>query len=229
MSKPTASPKTTPKARLGNYSGRPRSRLSAFGKGYSRFVRVAKFILPLIAFAIMAVVFARLSSDPQQAQMAERAPEQKTTPGQVEMVEARYEGVDEQGRKYTLTATRATRDMTAAQAVMLDHPEADLSLKGGGWISVRAAKGRFDNKSEKLALAGGVDIFHDSGYEMHLQNVAVDLAARHAVSKLPVTGQGPLGVIEAANVDILRAGELIVFGGPAKLKLHRVKVKEQKG
>lgn len=229
MSKTAARPKTTPKARTGNYSGRPQSRLSAFGTGYSRFVRVSKIVLPLIAFALIFVVFARLSGEPKQAQMAERPPEEKTTPGQVEMIKARYEGVDEQGRRYTLTAQRATRDMKAAQAVMLEKPEADLSLKDGGWISVRAAKGRFDNKAEKLALAGGVAVFHDSGYEMHLQNVAVDMAARHAVSRLPVKGQGPLGVIEAANIDILRAGELIVFGGPAKLKLHRVKVKEQKG
>lgn len=222
-------PKTSPKTKSRNYSGPPQSRLSAFGTGYSRFVRVSKFILPLIAFALMAVVFAQLSQDPQQSQIAEGPREEKTTPGQVEMAEARYEGSDAQGRRYTLTAKQATRDMTAQEAVMLEKPEAELALENGGWVSVRAAQGRFDNKAEKLSLSGGVDIFHDSGYEMHLKDVAVDLSARHAVSRNPVTGQGPLGVIDAANIDILREGELIVFGGPAKLKLHRASEKKERG
>lgn len=221
---------TGPKTRLKSYRARPQ-RLSAFGAGYSRFVRAAKIVLPLIALALMGVVFARLSQDPRQSQLSvlpEAAEQKKTVPGQVEMAGARYEGADAEGRRYTLTAAQAARDMNAEQAVLLEKPEADLALPDGGWISARAAKGRFDNKASKLFLSGGVAVFHDSGYEMHLQDVAIDLVSRHAVSRNPVKGQGPLGTLEAANVDILRQGELVVFGGPAKLTL-RVAAKKDRG
>jgi len=220
-------PKKKPKSR--SYADSRHSRLAAKGSGYTWFVRIAKTALPLFALAIIAAVFSRLTQDPQIAQLAELpAKQEKTVPGNIEMVRAKYEGVDAKGRKYTLTADTATRDMGAAEAVMLEKPRADIELEGGSWLAVHAEKGRFDNKASKLFLTGGVTAYHDSGYEMHLQDISVDVAARAAASLSPVSAQGPVGELHAKNIAVTDGGQLVVFGGPAQLTLHRLKVKPEK-
>lgn len=189
---------------------------------YTWFVRVSRVALPLLALFIIGVVIARLSDDPQIAQLSELPTHEKTKPGQISLVKAKYEGMDAKGRKYTLSAESATRDITADEAVFLDRPRADIALDGG-WITVHADKGRFDNKMSKLFLSNGVTVYHDSGYEIHMQDVSVDLTARQASSPSPLTAQGPVGELRAQNVAVTGQGDLIVFGGPARVTLHRAK------
>lgn len=215
-----------PKSR--SYSRARHSRLAAKGSGYSWFVRIAKIALPLVALAIMGVVVARLSEESQLEQLVAAPTQGKTTPGQIELVKAKYEGTDAKGRKYTLTADSATRDMNSDQAVLLEKPRADIALDGGSALTVHADKGRYDNKASKLFLTGGVTAYHDSGYEIHLQDISVDIATRAAASLLPVTAQGPVGELRAQNIAVTDQGMLVVFGGPAQMTLHRLKVKPPK-
>lgn len=199
----------------------PRFQTAAF-TGYSRFVRLAKIALPVCALIIVGVVIARLSQNPQQQMLAELPREETTTPGQSEVVQAQYEGRDAEGRPYTLIAAKAARSVTDPDTVLLEKPRGDMTLKDGSWVAVEAAAGAYDTKKETLVLSGDVAIFHDRGYEMHLKSINLDLAAKTASSKDPVTGQSPLGQISAANMAILDAGNRIVFGGPARMTLYRL-------
>ena len=92
-------------------------------------------------------------------------------------------------------------------------------------LTVHADKGRYDNKASKLFLTGGVTAYHESGYEIHLQDISVDIATRAAASLLPVTAQGPVGELRAQNIAVTDQGMLVVFGGPAQMTLHRLKAK----
>lgn len=201
------------------------TRLAARGGGYSWFVRISKVTLPLVALGLIGLVVARLSQDPRQIQLAELPTKEKTTPGQVELVKARYEGMDAKGRKYTVSADKAVRNMLSDEAVTLEKPHAEMALEGGSMIRVQAEKGDYDNKAGKLSLSGGVTVSHDSGYEMHLQDVKVDVATRHAATQNPVSAQGPGGALQAQNMDVSDSGDLVVFGGPAFLTLQNLKPK----
>ena len=191
-------------------------------------MRITKIALPLVAIAIMGVVVARLSEDSQIEQLVAAPTQGKTAPGQIELVKAKYEGTDAKGRKYTLTADTATRDMNSDQAVLLEKPRADIALDGGSSLTVHANKGRYDNKASKLFLTGGVTAYHDSGYEIHLQDISVDITTRAAASLLPVTVQGPVGELRAQNIAVTDQGMLVVFGGPAQMTLTRLKAKPPK-
>lgn len=216
-----------PKSR--SYTHSHHSRLAVKGSGYTWFVRITKIALPLVALAIIGVVVSRLSSDPQITQLAELPKQTKTAAGRSELVKARYEGMDAKGHKYTVTADSATRDMSAEQTVLLQKPRADIALDGGSWLAVHAAEGKYDNKASKLFLTGGVTAYHDSGYEVHLQDIAVNISTKEAASLLPVDAQGPVGELHAQNVAVSQAGDMIVFGGPAQLTLHRTKVAPPRG
>lgn len=199
------------------------------GAGYSWFVRVTKFALPIAAVVIVGIVVAKMSQDQQQLQIAELPKQEKTTPGQVDIVEAAYSGVDAEGRAYKITASEAHRVMgTSDTVIALTKPKADITMEDGTWLSVNAAEGLYNNTASTLKLSGGVEAFHDSGYEFHLQDADIGIKGREAKTALPVTAQGPAGTLEAASMTVTDQGQMIVFGGPAKLVLRdKIQVKKE--
>jgi len=114
-------------------------RLRALGRGYSVFVRILKLILPLAALAVIGILFARLNEDPQQQKFTSLPQEEKTIPGQIELIQAKYEGVDDQGRPYTVTADKAVRAMDAPDAVLFENPMADIMLQDRTWVAAKAS------------------------------------------------------------------------------------------
>jgi lipopolysaccharide export system protein LptC len=201
---------------LKSFEGGGPRRARAPGAAYTRFVRLSKIILPLAALAIVGLVTARLSENPLSG-VGDVKRSEKTTPGQTEVMNAQYEGVDTKGRPYTLIAEKAARDPALPDTVDLTRLKAAITLEDQTWLAVQAAGGAYDTKAEHLALTGGVEAFHDSGYTMRAQDLDVDLKTRHAVSKNPVHAQGPLGEITGANMEVVDEGGRVLFGGPATI------------
>jgi len=214
---------TEPRTRLGSFGGGNRSRLSALGAGYSWFVRITKIALPLAAIVIIGLIIYRMSAPNQALQISDIPVQEKTTPGQSELVSARYEGTDDAGRKYVVTADKAIRDMTAEKAVRMTNPKGQLALDDNGWLRVESTDGLYDNVAGTMQLTGGVKVTHSSGYIMNLQNIDIHLEDRHAVSRLPVTVTGPSGDIAAQGMEVTDGGNLVIFTGPAKMTLRNLK------
>src|SRR3546814_11035231 len=82
------------------------------------------------------------------------------------MVNARYTGVDELGRPFTLTANNARRENAPTQAVDLEQPKADIVLEDGAWGALTATEGVYYRTKQPLECTGGDHIFHDQGYEV---------------------------------------------------------------
>lgn len=204
--------------RFDSFDAPSRRRLRAFGAGYTLFVRLAKIILPLTALVIVGLVISRMNQSPEQ-HLTDAAPQAKTTPGQIDLVQAKYEGTDAQGRAYVLSATHASRDMGAEQAVLLDNPSGYVTLQDGSRLAAFALHGRYNNKDGTLQLQDAVTLTHASDYVMHLRAVTVALNARTAVSTQPVSVTGAAGTLEAASLDIANKGMLVTFGGPVTLTL----------
>lgn len=195
---------------------------AAGGEGavYSSVVRGLKIVLPLLFLALVGVVLARLSGDPKEALVEELPAAEKTTPGQIELIEATYEGVDEAGRRYSISADKAVRDVEHPNAVSFENPLADITLEDGTWLALKAKGGGFDKDASTLTLDQGVSIFHDAGYEIKLDDIVIDLQTRAAKTDHAVFLQGPLGTLRAQNLSVTDSGNVFLFGGPVTLTLH---------
>lgn len=223
---------TAPRQRLRNIQ--PRRRYTDGGESHTWFVRITKFILPVAAVVIIGVVYGKMSQDQQNLQVTQLPAQEKTTPGQIDLVKPKYEGLDAKNRPYTISADRAHRVMDQGrdkeQVVAMDNPKGDIAMDDGSWVSVQATQGLFNNTAQTLYLSGGVTLFHDSGYEMHMKDVNVEIKTRHTQTTSPVQGQGPAGAIDAQNLEISAGGDMIVFGGPLRLTLwNRAAPKEKRG
>lgn len=189
-----------------------------------------KFTLPLVALVIIGALITRLFEDPQQQAKISLLPnEEKTTPGQIELVQAKYEGLDDLGRPYTVTADKASRAMDAPDSVQFENPVADITLQDKTWVAVKAKTGSFDRTTETLRLKGEVHVFHDSGYEILLQDIEINLKQKTASTSSPVTAQGPMGTVAAQNMTVEDQGDLIIFGGPAMLTVFRLSAQKERG
>lgn len=188
---------------------------------YGRFVGIAKVLLPTIATAIIVliVVWPELSEQNSRFTLGPA----RIDPAEdknLRMVNARFTGVDASKRPFAVTADSADQANAKSAEIRLVAPKADILLGNGAWVALTAASGIFNREKQILELTGGVNLFHDSGYEFTTESAVLDLAAGDATGTEPVRGQGPFGQLRAEGFRIYNRGERIEFTGKAKLVIR---------
>ena len=110
----------------------------------------------------------RNSTREDRARLAAAAARARSDGGEVKG--ARYHGVDEQGRPYTLTA--ATARQVGPDHVDLTDPIGDMTLKYGSWLMLQSHNGVFRSTTSQLDLSGDVTLYRDDGTTMDTQRRA---------------------------------------------------------
>lgn len=188
---------------------------------YSRFIRRAKLVLPLVALMITAVVFAWSSMSDENMLPT---PQDASTPqsiGKNELLNPRFESKDDKKQPYTITAKRALQGENNENLVILEKPVADMMLTSGNWVAIEADQGAFEQDNQKLLLRGNVRLFHDRGYHLETALLHIDIASNKAWSEEDVRAHGPAGTLEATGLQGNADSGHLLFTGPAKLVLVR--------
>jgi len=187
---------------------------------YGRFVGVTKVLLPTIATAIIAliVVWPELSNQENRFRLGP-ARIDRSEAENLRMVNARFTGSDTSKRPFTITADAADQATAKSVVIALESPKADIELSNGAWVALTATAGTFNREKQVLELTGGVNLFHDSGYEFRTESAVFDLTAGDATGTEPVAGQGPFGQLQSTGFHIFNRGERVIFTGPSKLTL----------
>ena len=180
-----------------------------------------KLILPLIAgmLVVMVVVWPEFSGEPSRFQLGVAEIDIKDADGQ-KLINARYTGADSKNNPYTVTADALAQTIEGGDLVDLKNPKADVTVAGGSWIALTAPTGQYSKLTQVLELTGGVNAFHDMGYEFRTERAIVDFHYGSAFGDAPVQGQGPFGSLKSEGFLILDGGASIVFTGRAKLVLY---------
>jgi len=189
------------------------------GGGYSRFVTWMKVLLPFVALALVALVIAwpRLkSNDGFRIGFSSIRLSGEAQPG---MDNARYIGTDEKQQPFSVTADLARIISESDGEMALELPKADLTLDDGTWLVLTADTGRYKRDPATLELQGGVNLFHDTGYEISTEQLTVNLKSGKAEGHTPVTGHGPFGELKSQGLKLIDKGQVIYFTGPAQLIL----------
>ena len=129
------------------------------------------------------------------------------------MMKPRLTGTDAKGNPFVITADRAVQDAHNPKKATLTNLEADLALDKKSWLNARAKGGMVYMAAGKLELNGGIDVFTDTGYELHTASASMDLKQSIIHGHNPVTGQGPDGTMRADEFHADRATDLLVLSG----------------
>ena len=179
----------------------------------------SKRLLPVLALVLLSSIalwpeIARQSAAGRAALRGWSA--SITASGQ--MINARYHGVDEKNRPYTLTATTATQ--ATPERVNLTDPKGDVVMESGNWLMLKARRGVYMQHLSKLDLEDDVTLYRDDGTTLHSATASLDLRAGAGASNDITNAEGPFGTLDAMGFALVDKGAVIQFVGPARLVLN---------
>lgn len=195
------------------YDWSARARSTAFDAGrYTKFVNRMRRVTALSAFAVVFAVlgFFFVARAPRQLQLSYE--KMGTLENDLAMVKPRLSGVDAKGNPFVITAKIAVQDAKNPKHATLQTLEADLTTPQG-WLNARAAHGDVDMDVKWLKLAGGLDVFTDTGYALHTAAAEVDLKRNIVQGNVAVSGQGPLGEMRADSFRYDHVAGLLTLKG----------------
>ncbi|TCI00251.1 LPS export ABC transporter periplasmic protein LptC [Roseococcus sp. SYP-B2431] len=183
-----------------------------------RLVQAVKLLLPLAAAGLLALLLLWPEFEGRDGRLSfRRGP--ALVPEALQLVAPRFQGVDELGRPYTITA-RVGRQVGQEEVMLLDQPRADILLNDGAWVYVEADNGRYDKPAHHLNLEGNVRIFHDNGMLFRTEQAAVQIDQGSADGDRPTQAQGSFGTIESEGFRLRERGAVMVFTGKAHAVLE---------
>lgn len=181
-------------------------------------ITLTKWLLPALALALLASIalWPEFDRATEQARLAFRRVSNEIEGGQ--LIEARYHGIDEKGRPYTLTA--ATAQQAGPERVNLTTPKGDITLQDGTWLMLQAKQGVFMQHSNQLDLSRDVTLYRDDGTTLVTASASIDLKNGAAAGAEQVHAEGPFGTLDAQGFTLVDKGSTIQFAGPAHLVLN---------
>jgi len=181
-------------------------------------VNVTKWVLPVGALALLSSIalWPEFDRAKEQARVAYRRLAGTVDGAQV--TDAKYHGVDERNRPYTVTATTAVQ--VNQDRVNLTVPKGDVTLENGIWMMVQSKDGVFMQRQNMLDLSGDVFLYRDDGTTMRTQSATVDFKSGAATSAQATHAEGPFGTLDAAGFTLTDKGAAVQFPGPARLVMN---------
>ena len=184
----------------------------------SNKVMLAKRVLPAVALVLLVAValWPEWHNDGIGTRLVLHG--NVSEPASGEIANGRYNGQNENGEPFTVTADSAHQGI--ADRIDLRNPVGDIALRGGAWIEGKGQVGVLDQRSGELDLAGEVSLYRDDGTVLSSDTATIDTKSSAATSEDRVHVEGPFGTLDAQGFTILDKGQITRFTGPARLLLN---------
>ncbi len=181
-------------------------------------VLVTKRVLPIAALALLTSValWPELSKDAATARVAFRRG--MVEPENGKLTKPRYNGVDDGGRPYTITAD--TAHQVTADRINLQVPIGDVTSSTNTWLHGTALTGVYMQQQGQLDLSGDVTLYRDDGITLQTDAATLDVKSSAAVSASKVHAEGPFGTLDAQGFSLFDGGSVIQFHGASRLVLN---------
>jgi lipopolysaccharide export system protein LptC len=181
-------------------------------------VNVTKWLLPSIALGLLSTIalWPELDRATDQSRVAFRRVGGDVNGAQV--TDARYRGVDERGRPYTVTASVARQ--VGPERVNLTNPKGDITQENGTWLMLQSKQGVYLQHASQLDLSDNVVLYRDDGATVRTSSASIDLKNGVAAGAEPVNVEGPFGTLDAQGFTITDKGAAMQFAGPARLVMN---------
>ncbi|MBD8679880.1 LPS export ABC transporter periplasmic protein LptC [Sphingomonas sp. CFBP 13720] len=201
-----------------------RQRRAAPGSGHDRLVALLLVILPiaigvLAAFLVMAPLFMRGDTsfvlDKNKVDVAQE---------RMRLQAAEYRGQDSKGQPFVLDAGSAVQKSSAEPVVQLSTLTAAIRLPDGP-ARLTADRGRYDMRSEQVAVVGPIRFRAANGYSLDTNDATVDLKTRRLQSGSAVTGTTSMGNFSGDRLDADLEARTVRLTGNARLRIDPARTK----
>ncbi|GGA88464.1 membrane protein [Brucella endophytica] len=193
---------------------------------HSGRVRVLKTVLPIAAVAIAGVfswfTFLAAPSGPIKVE----AGATNMQDGKLVMTNPTLDGFTKDNRPYTMTASKATQDVSKTGVINLENIDAELPLGADQRANIEATSGVYDNANGRLQLDKDFTVTTTGGLTAKLKSADVNISSGQITTDQPVDIQNGNAHISADKMQIRDNGKVMVFEDKVRLVIDPAK--EQK-
>jgi len=196
--------------------------MAAYGNPYSRFVAIAKVILPLAAIGLLSTIFLfSRSVDPEKSiPFADVDVDQLVRDRGVN--EPDYAAVSSNGTAISVAARSAAPDKQNADLAVVREITARLKFTNGVHTDISSNLGTINTGAGMAELLGDVLIVTSDGYRISTQSLTTALNETRVESREAVLAESPLGTLEAGAMTLTDEpggddGYVLVFKNGVKL------------
>ncbi len=137
----------------------------------------------------------------------------------ITMQQPRLSGFTNDSRAYEFTANAAAQDITKPDLVELHEPHAKIEMQDKSTVTMSAASGVYNMKTEMLTLSDEINLVSSAGYEGRLSEAVIDVRKGIVVSEKPVWVKLLNGFLNAKRLEVVDNGALVRFGGGVAMTL----------
>lgn len=140
------------------------------------------------------------------------------TEERIKAQDAAYQGQDNAGRDFVVTAGTAVQKSASIPVVEMLDLAAKMMLNDGP-AHVEAPRGAYNYDTEKIDISGPVQFSAPDDYAMSTSNVAVDVKQKVAVGSGGVKGTLPTGTFQADSMKADLENRTVTLEGHARLRM----------
>jgi lipopolysaccharide export system protein LptC len=139
---------------------------------------------------------------------------------EIHMVRPNFQGRNDAGKPFLLSASTAVRDSTDAARVTLEDPVFTLGSAADDRTVVHARHGVYREDSRMLDLTGAVTLDDAQGNHFATEHALVNTLKSDVDGEQHIDGHGPLGRIAASSYAVRDAGAHVYFTGQVKARIE---------
>jgi lipopolysaccharide export system protein LptC len=195
-------------------------RAFAIAARHTRVVRFLRKALPAFAVLVLASYFitAQLGMSVSVGDLTASIEGVEVAGGNLRMVNPKLQGADKENGKYVIGADYADQDVRNPTIIKLNALKADLAALDGGWSRMRAVRGVFNSKTERLVMQDKITIATSSGITGELKHASLNAKSQTLRSHRPVSFVLPNGTVSASALTFNSAQSILTFRG--KVRVH---------
>lgn len=189
-------------------------------KRHSAVVRVLRRTLPVLAVLVLGAYFFSTRMNVHVGGITASIDGLEVTDGALRMLNPTMKGTDKKNGDYVIKADYADQDVANPNLVALHAIKADVNNKANGsWSRMRAVRGKFDSKKEKLILKDEITLATSAGLTGELSYATIDMKNQILRSHNPVKLDMPSGNVRANAMTLYSDRNEIVFRGNVAVHL----------
>jgi lipopolysaccharide export system protein LptC len=200
---------------------------AAPGGFHDFLVRFLKIALPIGVLGFVAYLLISPLSHNKEVSFLLDKKKVATAHERLKTQAAHYQGIDDQGRAFTVEADQAIQKTSDVPIIDISGVRAQMQLKDGPAV-MTADSGRYHMDQQKMDVDGPVHVTAADGYKLETRNVTVDLNNHSLSGKQGVEGRMPLGRFTASTMAADMRNRHVTLGGRAHLHIDQGGLKRLK-
>ena len=175
-----------------------------FIKSYSRAIKWAKFIMPVIAVLLLASVFIFGKEDALRSGTISIDADTINLTTDQKITNPQFSGLTNLGDSFILKAIEAMPDSPSPEKIDLISPSLEFDALQGVGFKISSKNGSVNFIKQSAELNGNVYIDMTNGYKAISEKIQLNLKLGNLIAPNSVEASGPYGKIIAGSMELFK-------------------------